>query len=133
MREPANAGQFALSARFHSVVTTAQSLEFRPRPFILGTWAKSEPSTHCAKRDSIASAIEKYEKRLDQARADLAHVNGIITLFEVNDDADLVRPYTDIHRLYKRGKRIALCKEALDARPYDYAGVCGLHHEAQGP
>ena len=69
------------------------------------------------KRDAIAAAIENYEKRLDQARADLAHVNAVITLFEVNDDAEMVRPYTDIHRLYKRGEIIALCKEALAQGP----------------
>ena len=69
------------------------------------------------KRDAIAAAIENYEKRLDQARADLAHVNAVITLFEVNDDAEMVRPYTDIHRLYKRGEMIALCKEALAEGP----------------
>ena len=69
------------------------------------------------KRDAIAAAIDNYEQRLDQARADLAHVNAVITLFEVNDDAEMVRPYTDIHRLYKRGEMIALCKEALAEGP----------------
>ena len=69
------------------------------------------------KRHQIESAIENYKQRLDQARADLAHVNAVITLFEVNDDAEMVRPYTDIHRLYKRGEMIALCKEALAQGP----------------
>ena len=52
------------------------------------------------KRHQIESAIENYKQRLDQARADLSHVNAVIALFEVNDDSEGIRPYTDIHRLY---------------------------------
>jgi hypothetical protein len=33
------------------------------------------------KRDEIASSIVAYEKRLAQARADLAHINAAITIF----------------------------------------------------
>ena len=74
-------------------------------------------TTLTRKRHQIESAIENYKQRLDQARADLSHVNAVIALFEVNDDSEGIRPYTDIHRLYRRGEMIALCKEALAQGP----------------
>lgn len=70
-----------------------------------------------SKRDEIASAIQNYEKRLAQARADLAHVNACITLFVADGDTVNLAPYVDLHRLLKRGEGIALCKEALALGP----------------
>lgn len=37
------------------------------------------------KRDDITRAIAAYEKKLNQARADLAHVNAAIRIFELGD------------------------------------------------
>lgn len=68
------------------------------------------------KRDQIEAAIDNYEKRLAQARADLAHVNACIVIFEASGEAEAMKPYTDIHRLYRRGEMIVLCKEALAAK-----------------
>ena len=67
------------------------------------------------KRDSIAAAIENYEKRLSQARADLAHVSAVIALFEASGERDAIAPYVDTHRLYRRGEAMMLCKEAMAA------------------
>ncbi len=42
-------------------------------------------TTLVAKRNGIESVIAAYEKRLDQARADLAHINATIALSTVKD------------------------------------------------
>ncbi len=62
------------------------------------------------KRDEIIAVIKLYERQLEQARADLTHVNAAMRLFDAGED---VRPYVDIHRVFKRAEKIALCREAL--------------------
>jgi hypothetical protein len=64
------------------------------------------------KRHDIEQAIATYEKRLAEARRDLAHVNATVQLFEAGDAGD-VRAWTDIHRLFRRGEIVAICKAAL--------------------
>ena len=45
-----------------------------------------------------------YEKKIAQARSDLAHVTAVMWLFETSDrPADLAR-YVDSYRLFKRGE-----------------------------
>lgn len=78
----------------------------------------SEPNvvhTLRRKRDDIQAAIRDYEKRLDAARRDLAHVAATIQLFEAAADPEGVKPYQDIHRLFRRGEMATLCKAALAA------------------
>src|ERR1700691_2740509 len=70
-------------------------------------------STLIAKREEIERAIAGYETRLEQARADLAHVNAVISIFEAAGDRDSTTAYTDIHRLFQRGELTAICKAAL--------------------
>jgi hypothetical protein len=70
-------------------------------------------TTLVAKRHEIESTIAAYEKRLDQARVDLAHVNATISIFEASGDRDAATAYMDIHRLFQRGELIAICKAAL--------------------
>jgi hypothetical protein len=70
-------------------------------------------TTLTAKRDEIESAISNYEARLAQARADLAHVNAVISIFEASGDRDSTKAYTDIHKLFQRGELTAICKAAL--------------------
>lgn len=65
------------------------------------------------KRDQIENAIAAYEKRLLEARRDLAHVNATIQIFETSTDAGPVKPYQDIHRLFKRGEIVAICKDVI--------------------
>jgi hypothetical protein len=60
------------------------------------------------KRDEIAKAVAEYERRLSKARADLDHVSGAIALFETTGD---------IHRLFRRGEAMAICKVALRQGP----------------
>jgi len=70
-----------------------------------------------SKRAEIIAAIANYEKRLAQARADLAHITAAITIFEVSGDVEEIPPYVDIHRCFRRGEAIALCKDALASGP----------------
>ncbi len=69
------------------------------------------------KRDEIERAITIYEKRLVQARADLAHIDATIAIFEAAGDAKGFAAYVDVHRLFQRGEAMALCKAALAVRP----------------
>lgn len=66
------------------------------------------------KRDEIITVIKLYERQLEQARSDLAHVNAAMRIFEGGQD---VRPYVDIHRVFKRTEKIELCREALAGGP----------------
>ena len=70
-------------------------------------------STLKRKRDEIESVIVTYEKRLAEARRDLAHVSATIQLFEAATAPSDVKVYQDVHRLFRRGEIVALCKEAL--------------------
>jgi hypothetical protein len=70
-----------------------------------------------AKRAEILASISLYEKRLAQARADLAHVTACITIFEASGDGEDVSSYVDTHRMFARGEIVRLCKEALASGP----------------
>jgi hypothetical protein len=41
-------------------------------------------ATLIAKRDEIVHSIRLYERQLEQARADLAHITAAISLFETS-------------------------------------------------
>ena len=80
----------------------------------------TESSTVAAlrnKRDEIEAAIANYTKRLEQARADLAHVNAAIMIFEASGESLDLPPYVDINRILARGEAITLCKQALATGP----------------
>jgi hypothetical protein len=66
------------------------------------------------KRDEIITVIKLYERQLEQARADLAHVSAAMRIFDAGED---VKPYVDIHRIFKRAEKIELCREALASGP----------------
>jgi hypothetical protein len=70
-----------------------------------------------AKRAEILSSISLYEKRLSQARADLAHVTACIAIFEASGDGEELSSYIDTQRMFARGEMIRLCKEALAKGP----------------
>lgn len=66
------------------------------------------------KRTEIRNTIAEYERRLAQARADLAHVTACIRLFDTSDTTPCRIPaYADIHRLFKHRELGRLCHEAL--------------------
>jgi hypothetical protein len=69
------------------------------------------------KRDEILHSIRLYERQLEQARADLAHVTAAIRIFEACGDVKEMGRYVDTHRLFKRREAMDLCKRALAAGP----------------
>lgn len=69
-------------------------------------------TTLTTKREALERAILGYEKALEQARSDLAHVIATIAMFERDEPADAPR-YADLHRLYRRGEMVKLAKAAL--------------------
>ena len=74
-----------------------------------------------AKRDEIARYIRDTEKRLEQARADLAHVAASIRLFETKRDETTEFPaYVRLTGFWRKGELTRLCLEALEK-----AGVAG--------
>lgn len=68
------------------------------------------------KRDEIDRAILNYERRLEEARHDLAHVNACITVFAADGPPGEAMPYHDLGRLFRRGEIGKLCKAALEAQ-----------------
>ena len=65
------------------------------------------------KRDEIERAIAAYEKEIEKARRDLAHVNATIRLFEAPSERTQFPVYVDTLRLFRRGEIADLCKAAL--------------------
>jgi hypothetical protein len=96
----------------------------------------SEPNvllTLRRKRDEIEAAIIAYEKRLSEARRDLQHVNATIQLFEAAASPEGVRVYQDIHRLFRRGELVTICKAALAERgPMDTRELAQAVMDAKG-
>ena len=60
------------------------------------------------KRDELARIVAGYERRLDQARSDLAHVEATIAIFDAA---------AKVQRLFRRGEAVAICKAALRHGP----------------
>jgi len=70
-------------------------------------------TTLTSKREEIERAIVGYEARLKQARADLAHITAAIAIFDASGDHADMLAYVDIHRIWKRGGLMNLCKGFL--------------------
>lgn len=68
-----------------------------------------------SKAAEIQRSIVGYEQRLAQARADLSHVTAAIAIFEASGDPADIRAYVDIHRIWKRGEMMRLCRRFLEA------------------
>jgi hypothetical protein len=66
-----------------------------------------------SKRGEIVASIRLYERQLEQARSDLAHITAVIRVFEATGDPKDMPKYIDMHRLFKRAEKWQLCKEAL--------------------
>jgi len=74
--------------------------------------------TLTAKQAEIERYIQGTEKRLAQARADLAHVNSTIRLFQTKRDETTQFPvYVKLSKLFHRGELTGLCADALHAAP----------------
>lgn len=71
------------------------------------------------KRNEIESAIAAYEKKIEQAKRDLSHVNASLRLFTLEGDTEQFPVYMELNRLFKRGEIVKLCKQALVSGPLD--------------
>ena len=72
------------------------------------------------KRDKIRDTIAAYEVRLNQAQADLAHVNAALRLFAATGEPEDFPPYIDLNRVFRRGETTQFCLKALrDHGPMD--------------
>jgi hypothetical protein len=69
------------------------------------------------KRDDIAAAISNYERELEKARADFAHITAALAIFDAGDQPGSQRPYTHICRGFRYGELAALCRAALAEGP----------------
>ncbi|MGE0743234.1 MAG: hypothetical protein AB7O98_18005 [Hyphomonadaceae bacterium] len=81
----------------------------------------------------IEDTIASYEKQIEQARADLAHVIAVIRVFQATDDPAEMPAYADLHRVFKRTQQIELCRQALAQRgPQTTAQLAAYVMEARG-
>lgn len=84
------------------------------------------------KRDQIRRTIRDYERRLDQARADLAHIAAAIHIFEAKTGDTELPAYADIQRLFRYAEGIKLAKEALASGPKTTRELAAYIAQAKG-
>jgi hypothetical protein len=70
-----------------------------------------------AKREEIATAIENYERELERARADFAHITAALAIFDAGDRPGSQRPYTHLVRGFRYGEIAAWCRDKLRDGP----------------
>lgn len=72
-----------------------------------------------AKAENLAGYIAKLEADIEQARADLAHVNATIHLFEAPEAGTPYPMHYNLDRLFRRREIGELCHKALAEGPKD--------------
>src|SRR5438034_3673892 len=68
------------------------------------------------KRALVAGLIEKLERKLEQHRADLTHIDGVLRLFQPDRDPEAIKPkrtYARRTRYFAKGELSRLGLEAL--------------------
>ena len=65
------------------------------------------------KRGVIEAAIAAYQKKIDAARRDLAHVSATLAMFAAPEGRTQYPVYMDTLRLFARGEISTICKAAL--------------------
>src|SRR6266446_7000666 len=72
------------------------------------------------KRALVAGLIEKLERKLEQHRADLTHIDGVLRLFQPDRDPEAIKPkrvYAKRTRYFARNELARLCMDALRKEP----------------
>jgi hypothetical protein len=72
------------------------------------------------KRAIVAGLIEKLERKLEQHRADLTHIDGVLRLFQPDRDPADIKPkraYARRTRYFAKGELARLCMGALRDAP----------------
>jgi hypothetical protein len=70
------------------------------------------------KRALVAGLIEKLERKLEQQRADLTHIDGVLRLFQPDRDPGEIKPkrsYARRTRYFARNELTRLCMDGLRA------------------
>jgi hypothetical protein len=70
------------------------------------------------KRALVAGLIEKLERKLEQHRADLTHIDGVLRLFQPDRDPAEIKPkraYARRTRYFARNELSRLCSNVLRA------------------
>jgi hypothetical protein len=68
------------------------------------------------KRAIVAGLIEKLERKLEQHRADLTHIDGVLRLFQPDRDPGDIKPkrtYANRTRYFARNELSRLCSDVL--------------------
>jgi hypothetical protein len=66
-----------------------------------------------SKRDELERIIGSYEKAIEAARRDLAHVNATVQLFEHDGVPNAYPSRMNLIRVFRRGEIFAICRVAL--------------------
>src|SRR2546423_12004202 len=72
------------------------------------------------KRALVSGLIEKLERKLEQHRADLTHIDGVLRLFQPDRDPESIKPkrtYARRTRYFARNELARLCMDALRDAP----------------
>jgi hypothetical protein len=72
------------------------------------------------KRAKVAGCIARLERQLDQHRADLSHIDGVLRLFEPDRDPEAIKPkrtYARRTRYFARNELARLCMGVLREAP----------------
>jgi len=85
-----------------------------------------------AKAENLAGYIAKLEADIEQARADLAHVNATLHLFEAPGAGEAFPMHYNLDRLFKRREIGELCHQALANGPMDTRQLAEWVIEAKG-
>jgi hypothetical protein len=105
----------------------AKTMKKEDAAFVLEIVAMAEIRTVTTlryKRAEIEKSVSDYEKPLEQAHSDLAHINAAISIFEASGDPKGFPAYVDIHRLFKRGEPICALQAGSGRRPHDHPPAC---------
>ena len=90
------------------------------------------------KRALVARLIEKLERKLEQHRADLTHIDGVLRLFQPEHDPASIKPkrtYARRTRYFARNELSRLCMDALrtaDGALLTTDAIAGQIIEAKG-
>src|SRR5438067_11050716 len=68
------------------------------------------------KRARVSATVARLERQLEQHRADLTHIDGVLRLFEPERDPGTIKPkrtYARRTRYFAKGELARLCREAF--------------------
>ena len=88
-------------------------------------------TTLSAKRAEIERTVAAYERKLEQARKDVASIEGALVVLE-RREALQARPYDDLSHLFRYGELGSLCLAALSDGPLSTMAVAAKIAAAKG-